>query len=135
MELNRLVGHILIALTVWVVLVILGRLTTPKHRSLYLKLAGNKETSKWEEAYLYYYRYSMRYLRMALLSVFTFALAYYLPIILPAFLGVNDMSAGLLVVRKYTQVFMIILTFFGLVAYHRCHYQVEMIHKELNKKA
>ncbi len=135
MVLNRLVGHILIALAVWVVLVSLGRLTTSRYRSLYSKLASSKEINGWEEAYLYYYRYSMRYLRIAFTCVSIFALAYYLPLILPALFGINDMPAGISIVRKYTQVFTIILGFFVLVAYHRCHYQVDMIHKELNKKA
>ena len=133
MELNRLVGHILISLVVWAMLIVIWRIKDGEYRSLYSELIGSKEITKWQDAYLYYYKYARNYLRIVLLSVSIFALAYYSPIILPSLFGIEEMPGGLLTVRKYAQVVTIMVSYIGLVSYHRCHYQVEGIYKAFAK--
>lgn len=144
-------------LTLWGVLIIIGRIKTPKYSNLRAKLRGSKGVTKravfdrfWkqhdvlerpgglheetlEEIYLYYYRHSMNYLSIALLSVITLALVYYFPLVLTAYFGVDNISTTLMTFRKYVQVLSIVLTFFGFFAHHRCHYQVELMYKELTK--
>lgn len=158
MVLSTLVGTILIGLTVWALLIIIGRLKNPKYSDLYVKLKGVKglgETDRFElfwkqrdslerpgvsreftleDTYLYYYRHSMNYLSIAFLSIITLAVVYYLPSALISFLRVDDISTALITFRKYVQTISIVLTFFGLFAHHRCHYQVELMYKELTQK-
>ncbi len=133
MGMSRFIGHILIVLAVWFALIIYGRITNPQYRQLNAKLAKNKEITVGEESFLYYYTCSMNYLKAAFASVAVLGLLHYLPLILPA-LGINEVSTTLVTVRKYTQLFAIISAFFGFVAYHRCHYQVENIYAALHSK-
>ncbi len=157
MVLNRLVGQMLIGLTVWAVLIIIGRIKNPKYSNLRAKLIDSKGTAEsdefdqfWkqrdvlerpggsreftlEKSYLYYYTHSMNYLGIAFLSIITLAFVYYLPLALTSYFGIDNLSTILMTLRKTVQVLSIVLAFFGFFAHHRCHYQVEIIYKELTK--
>lgn len=157
MVLSGLVGMILTGLTVWVLLIIIGRLRNPKYSNLYVnlkKVKGLGERDEFErfwkprdslerpgvsreftleETYLYYYRHSMNYLSIAFISIITLAIVYYLPSVIISYFEVGDISATLMSFRKYVQIFSIVLTIFGLFAHHRCHYQVEIMHKNLTE--
>lgn len=158
MVLSTLVGTILISLTVWALLITVGRLKNPKYSNLYVKLKGVKGLGErdrferfWkqrdslerpgvsreftlEETYLYYYRHSMNYLSIAFLSIIVLAAVYYLPSALISYFKVDHISTTLISFRKYAQILSVVLTFFGFFAHHRCHYQVELMYKELIKK-
>jgi hypothetical protein len=157
MVLSRLVGTILIALILWATLIIIGRIRNAKYSNLFVKLRsegtltkktlfdrfwkqhatlarpGSSHEESLDETYIYYYRYSMNYLSIALLSVIILALVYCFPLVLTSFFGVDNISTSLMVFRKYVQILSIALTSFGFFAHHRCHYQVEMMYKELTK--
>lgn len=157
MVLGRLVGMVLIGLTVWAALIIIGRIRNLKYSNLRAKLTDSKGQAEndefdqfWKQhdvlerpgssreftlegTYLYYYKHAMNYLSIAFLSIITLALVYYLPLALTSYFGVGSISATLVTVRKLVQVLSIVLTLFGFFAYHRCHYQVEIIYKKLAK--
>lgn len=157
MVLSGLVGLMLTGLIVWALLIIIGRLRNPKYSNLYVKLKKDKgfgESDKFErfwkprdslerpgvsreftleETYLYYYRHAMNYLSTAFISIIILAIVYYLLPALMSYFEVANISTTLISLRKYAQILLIVLTFFGFFAYHRCHYQIEMMHKELTK--
>lgn len=157
MVLSALVGVILTSLVVWALLIIIGRLKNPKYSDLYVKLKGIKglgESDKFErfwkprdslerpgvsreftleETYLYYYRHAMNYLSVAFISIITLATIFYLPTALIGYFDVGNIPTALISFRKYVQILAIVFTFFGFFAYHRCHYQVEMMYKDLSK--
>lgn len=156
MILSGLVGMILISLIVWALLIIVGRLRNPKYSNLYVKFKKEKGIGEsdqferfWkprdalerpgvsrdftlEETYLYYYRHAMNYLSIALSSIIILAVVYYLPALI-SYVEVNNIPSALISVRKYAQILFVVLTFFGFFAYHRCHYQIEVMYKGLNQ--
>jgi len=99
-----------------------------------LERPGVKREFTLEEVYLDYYKHSMNYLSIAFLSIITLAFVYYyLPLALTSYFGIDNISTTLVTFRKYVQALLVILTFFGFFAYHRCYYQVEMMYKELTE--
>lgn len=157
MVLSSLAGMMLTGLVVWALLIIIGRLRDPKYSNLYANLKEVKGVGErdrferfWksrdslerpgvsnkftlEEAYLYYYRYAMNYLSIAFISIIILAIVYYVPSIVISYFEISHIPTTLIVSRKFLQILLIVLAFFGFFAYHRCHYQIEMMYKEVPK--
>ena len=157
MVLSRPVGLILIGLIMWAVLIIIGRVKNQEYRNLRTKLTRSKGATEsddvepfWkhhdelkrpsashqftlEENYLYYYTHSMNYLGIAFVSIIALAFIYYLPLALTSYFGFDNISTILMTLRKYVQVLFVVVTFFGLFAYHRCQMQLEFMYEELVK--
>lgn len=151
---SGLVGMIFTIIILWALLIIIGRLRNPKYSNLYAKLKKEKGIGEsdqfehfWkprdslerpgvsrdftlEETYLYYYRHAMNYLSIALISIIILAVVYYLPALI-SYVEVNNIPSALISVRKYAQILFVVLTFFGFFAFHRCHYQIEVMYKGL----